>query len=73
MATKKMKLTPINKIFGAEQISAHVMGQNYRDLFIERVENFFNKMDHHLYIAGQPGVGKTYAVELLAKNYTKIY
>jgi hypothetical protein len=73
MATKKLKLTPIAKVFGAEQISAHVMGQNYRDLFIEAVDNFFTRMNHHLYIAGQPGVGKTYTVEALAENYPKIY
>ena len=37
MAIKKSKLTPISKVFGAEQISAHIMGQSYRDLFIEAV------------------------------------
>ena len=71
--TKKLKLTPIAKVFGAEQISAHVMGENYRDLFIEAVNNFFTRMNHHLYIAGQPGVGKTYTVEQLAENYPNIY
>jgi hypothetical protein len=73
MATKKIKLTPINKVFGAEQQSAHIMGKNYRDLFTENVDSFFSRMNHHLYIAGQPGVGKTYTVEQLAKNYPKVH
>jgi hypothetical protein len=73
MATRKPKLTAIAKVFGAEQISAHVMGENYRDLFVQSVDAFYKRMNHHLYIAGQPGVGKTYTVEQIAKNYPKIY
>ena len=73
MATRQPKLTALNKIFGAEQQSAHIMGKNYRDLFIENVESFFHRMNHHLYIAGQPGVGKTYAVKEIATQYPKVY
>lgn len=73
MATRQPKLTPISKIFGAEQHSAHIMGKNYRDLFVENVDTFFKRMNHHLYIAGQPGVGKTYTVEEISKQYPKVY
>jgi hypothetical protein len=73
MAIRKSKLTALASVFGAEHQSAHIMGKNYRDLFIENVESFFKRMNHHLYIAGQPGVGKTYAVEQIAKKHPKIY
>ncbi len=51
----------------------YIRGQNYHDLFVESVENFYKKMDHHLYVAGQPGVGKTHTVEALAKLYPNVY
>jgi len=70
---KTKKLTPINQVFGAELQAAHIMGQSYRDMFVENVDSFFKRMNHHLYIAGQPGVGKTYSVEDIAKSYPKIY
>ena len=53
--------------------AAQIKGESYRSLFVESVEDFFKRMKHHLYIAGQPGVGKTYTVELLAKNFPNTY
>ena len=73
MATRKPKITPFAQVFGPEQQSAHIMGKNYRDLFTSNVDSFFHRMNHHLYIAGQPGVGKTYTVENIAKKYPKVY
>lgn len=48
-------------------------GQDYREMFVENVEDFFKRMKHHLYIAGQPGVGKTYTVEQIAGKYPNVY
>lgn len=67
------KIKPFNKVFGPLHMAAQTKGQSYRDLFIERVEEFFNDKNHHLYIAGQPGVGKTYTVERIATNYPDCY
>ena len=75
MATKlklKTKLIPFNQYFGQSHQGYHLMGKEYRDLFIESVEDYFVRFKHHLYIAGQPGVGKTYTVEELAKNYPNV-
>lgn len=69
----KTKVTPFDKVFGADQVAAYIRGKNYRDLFVEQVEDFYSSMDHHLYIPGQPGVGKTYTVEQLSKNYKNVY
>jgi hypothetical protein len=70
MATKKITF---NEQFGDELHACLLKGQSYRALFVEQVEDFFKRMKHHLYAAGQPGVGKTYIVELIAQQYTNVY
>lgn len=70
---KKLKSIPFNQYFGASHQGYHLMGKEYRDLFVEQVEDFFTRMNHHLYIAGQPGVGKTYTVEAIANRFPKTY
>ena len=67
------QITPIAELFEAKLIASHIEGKNYRELFRESVDNFYKKMNHHLYIAGQPGVGKTYTVEQLAKQHPNVY
>jgi DNA polymerase III delta prime subunit len=67
------KKPPFVHVFGDQLHAAHIKGQDYRKLFVETVHNFFKRMKHHLYVAGQPGVGKTYTVELIAKNYPDVY
>ena len=52
---------------------AYIKGKSYRDLFVESVDDFFKRMKHHLYIAGQPGVGKTYTVEAISQQYPSTY
>jgi hypothetical protein len=59
--------------FPPELHANYIRGQNYHDLFAERVDNFYRKMDHHLYIAGQPGVGKTWTAEATASKYPNVY
>jgi hypothetical protein len=55
--------------FDANQYASYIKGKNYRGMFHEYVNDFFFEGDHHLYVAGQPGVGKTYSVELIANGY----
>lgn len=62
-----------NDYFDGNLEAAQIKGQNYRSLFTESVDDFFKRMKHHTYIAGQPGVGKTYTVEMIAKNYPNVY
>jgi hypothetical protein len=69
MATKKSQFS---NYFGQAHQGYHLQGKAYRDLFEEKVEDFFIRMKHHLYIAGQPGVGKTWFVEETAKLYPSI-
>lgn len=73
MATRKTKITPIADYFGVDHQAYHMKGKNCRDLFSEEVNDFFTRMDHNLYVTGQPGVGKTYQVENSAPNFPKIY
>ena len=54
--------------FGAQHQAYLTKGQDYRKMFTEAVDEFFEDQDHHLYIAGQPGVGKTFTVEKLAEE-----
>lgn len=72
MATKAKKASKVpafNAYFSQSHQGYHLQGKDYRDLFEETVEDFFKRMKHHLYIAGQPGVGKTWFVEETAKRY----
>ena len=73
MATRKAKIPQFGDYFDGALEGAYIKGQSYRDLFVESVEDFFKRMKHHTYIAGQPGVGKTYTVEAVAKQYPNIY
>jgi hypothetical protein len=67
MATKKATaVANFNKFFGPNEQAAHIKGKNYRDLYVEKVTDFFEDRDHNLYIAGQPGVGKTHTVDRIA-------
>jgi hypothetical protein len=70
MATKKPKFADF---FDGKMQAAHLKGQDYRSLFTENVDDFYKRMKHHLYVAGQPGVGKTYTVEAVAKAYPKVF
>lgn len=70
MATKKS--ATFASYFDPTQQAAHIKGKNYRDLFVEYVDEFFNDRDHHLYVAGQPGVGKTYTVDKMAAQHPDI-
>jgi len=70
MASKKIMF---NAQFGDELHACLLKGQSYRDLFVESVEDFFKRQKHHLYVAGQPGVGKTFTVELIAQNHSNVY
>lgn len=72
MATKKLKISKFDTVFAPDQIAAHIRGKNYRDLFVEYVEEFFQDRDHHLYVAGQPGVGKTWTVDRIAEMHKDI-
>jgi hypothetical protein len=84
MATNALKKTTVasttgqfgipqfSDYFGPSHQGYHLQGKEYRDLFIDAVTDFFHRFKHHLYIAGQPGVGKTFTVELLAKQYSNI-
>lgn len=67
------KSTQFSHYFDGSLQAAHLKGQDYRALFTENVDDFFKRMRHHLYVAGQPGVGKTYTVEALAKNYPSVF
>jgi len=49
--------------FGAQHQAFLLKGQDYRRLFVSAVDEFFDDQDHNLYIAGQPGVGKSWTVE----------
>lgn len=57
-----------NDHFGAQHQAFLIKGQDYRQLFLSAVNEFFDDQDHHLYIPGQPGVGKSYTVEEVAKT-----
>jgi hypothetical protein len=76
MATKAkktaLKVPAFNAYFSQSHQGYHLQGKEYRDLFEEAVVDFFSRMKHHLYIAGQPGVGKTFFVELIAKKYPTV-
>ena len=58
-----------NDHFGAQHQAYLQLGQEYRALFISAVEEFLLDQDHNLYIAGQPGVGKTWTIEQLAEQH----
>lgn len=73
MATKKTKVTPFSSYFSESFQGYHLMGKEYRNLFKEAVDDHFGRGAHHTYIAGQPGVGKTWTVEETAKKYPKVY
>jgi hypothetical protein len=62
-------IPPFSSYFGASHQGYHLQGKEYRDLFVDAVSDFFTRFKHHLYIAGQPGVGKTYTVEAFAKKH----
>jgi hypothetical protein len=73
MATKKaLKKASFNQFFGPNEQAAHIKGKNYRDLYVEKVNDFFDDRDHNLYIAGQPGVGKTYTVDQIAETHPDV-
>jgi len=72
LANKKSKISNFDDWFAPNQIAAHIKGKNYRDLFLEYVEEFFTDKDHHLYVAGQPGVGKTWTVEKEGSKHKNI-
>ena len=71
--TRKPKLTPFAEYFSQSHQGYHLMGKEYRDLFVEAVEDYFSRLKHHCYIAGQPGVGKTYTVEEVSKKFPNVY
>jgi len=62
-------IPPFSDYFGQSHQGYHLQGKEYRDQFVEVVEDFFVRFKHHVYIAGQPGVGKTWQVEQMASQY----
>ena len=82
MATKALKKTvtviPSQTVpafvtyFSGAHAGYHLQGQQYRNLFTDAVKDFFHRFKHHLYIAGQPGVGKTHTVDQLRQLYPNI-
>lgn len=58
--------------FGQSHQGYHLQGQSHRQLFTETVKDFFTRFKHHVYIAGQPGVGKTYTVERIAEQHPNL-
>jgi len=81
MATLALKKTVTNgqfgipafaDYFGQSHQGYHLQGKAHRDLFVEAVKEFFTRFKHHVYIAGQPGVGKTYTVEEIAAQHPDI-
>jgi hypothetical protein len=58
--------------FGQSHQGYHLQGKDKRDLFTEVVEDFFSRFKHHVYIAGQPGVGKTHTVRHTADRYPNL-
>lgn len=78
MATLALKKTETNGEFGNPAFADHfgqshqgylLQGQEYRHLFVEAVEDFFVRFKHHVYVAGQPGVGKSWTVEHMAEKF----
>lgn len=71
--SKAPKKTPIAEsfedYFDGGKCGYLKIGQQYRQLFLEAVEDYFVRFKHHVYIAGQPGVGKTWTVEHMAELY----
>lgn len=48
-------------------------GQIYRGDFVDYVTKWYSQRRRNVYIAGQPGVGKTYTVDDLARHYPSVY
>lgn len=68
-----VKVPAFSQYFGLDDQARHLKGKQCRDLYVESVEEFFANLNYNLYISGQPGVGKTYTVERIAKNYPNVY
>jgi hypothetical protein len=64
--------SPFADNFGQTHQGYHLMGKEYRELFLEALHDFFTRLKHHVYIAGQPGVGKTWTVEHMAEQYPNV-
>lgn len=59
--------------FGAQHQAYLQLGQEYKSLYISALEDFCDDQDHNLYVAGQPGVGKSWNVEhITAQKNIKI-
>lgn len=69
----KLSIPSFESYFSDNLVAARIKGAGQRRLFEETVEEFFTKMKHHVYIAGQPGVGKTYTVEHHSTKYPNVY
>lgn len=72
MAIKKSKVSKFDTVFDPMAVARWTKGKNYRDMFVEYVTDFFDDRDHHLYVAGQPGVGKTYTVDKIGGSHPDI-
>lgn len=70
---KKLTIPKFEDYFPSDHIAAHIKGAGHRNLFEEAVDEFFTKMKRHVYVAGQPGVGKTWTVEQFAQRHPNIY
>jgi len=74
MATRKPNTNgQFGTYFDGKSQAAHLKGQDYRAMFVENVDDFYKRMKHHLYVAGQPGVGKTFIVEAIAQAYPSVF
>lgn len=68
-----MDITQFQDHFGETGVARLLKGKSYRDMFIEKVEDHYIEWDHHTWLAGQPGVGKTWWVDFIAQKYSNTH
>lgn len=62
-----------DEYFSDDLTGNFLKGKSARELFAEKVEDFFDDWDDNVYIAGQAGVGKTYIVDETSKQYPDVH
>jgi hypothetical protein len=61
-----------SEYFSDDLTGNYLKGKSARELFEEKVDDFFNDWEDNVYMAGQAGVGKTYIVDETAKKYPDV-